>query len=71
MSSFLTEKWLWIIIIALISIALIPFAVLWLLVVLPSPFSVLVTVFLIVGWGIAAGYKDWRIFNKEERRKRG
>lgn len=68
MASILTEEWLWIIIIALILILVFPFVVIMLIQTLPSPYNGLVTICIIIGWGVAAGYKDW-IISKEREEK--
>ena len=68
MTSILTERWLWILIITLILIMCTPFLILWFIVSLPPPFSMIATLCLIIGWGIVAGYKDW-IMSKSKKEK--
>lgn len=70
MSEILTEKWLWIIILVLTVIIVAPLVIIWFILVLPFPLNTILTILLIVGWGIAAGYKEWVIAKrKEEERK--
>jgi len=66
--SILSEKWLWIIIIALISISLIPFVIIWILLALPHPLNAVVIILLISAWSIVAGYKEWILFKKDEEK---
>jgi hypothetical protein len=42
-----------------------------LIVSLPPPYNAIATFFLIIGWGIAAGYKDWRMSKEREEKKHG
>lgn len=68
MSSILSEKWLWIIIVAVIVTVTFPLVIIWIILVLPFPFNTLATILLIVGWGVAAGYKEW-ITSKEKEQQ--
>jgi len=69
MSSILSEKWLWIIIFAVIMIVAFPLLIVYIILLLPFPFNTLVTILLIIGWGIAAGYKEWIISKEKEQQK--
>jgi glucan phosphoethanolaminetransferase (alkaline phosphatase superfamily) len=64
MGSILTQKWLWMIIFSLILIVVFPFLLVLLILSLPPPYNAVATVLLVIGWGVAAGYKDW-IMSKE------
>lgn len=66
MVSILTEKWLWIIIVLLSLIIVLPFAIVLLILFLPFPFNTMATICLIIGWGIAAGYKEWVMSKRKE-----
>lgn len=55
----LKEKWLWIIILALISITLGALLIVYLILILPFPLNTVVFVGLIILWGIVSGYKEW------------
>lgn len=70
MSSILSEKWLWIIIFAVIMIVAFPLLIVYIILLLPFPFNTLATILLIIGWGIAAGYKEW-IISKEKEQQEG
>lgn len=69
MSSILTEKWLWIIILLLIVIMVGPLFIAFFILLLPFPFNTIATILLVVGWGIAAGYKEWILEKKKERKR--
>jgi len=71
MGSVLTQKWLWIIIFSLISIVVFPFLLVLLIISLPPPYNAIATVILVIGWGVAAGYKDWIISKGEEQAEKG
>ena len=64
---FLTEKWLWFIILSLFMILFGSWILLWIILLLPSPFGTFLLLAIIGAWGIVAGYKDWII----DKRKRG
>jgi len=66
MTSLLTEKWLWAIILALIVIIIGPILIIWAILALPGEIKLVVTILIVVGWGVAAGYRDWL----KERRQR-
>lgn len=66
MSWILSEEWLWIIILALAAILVLPFVIIWVVLLLPAELKILATVFIVVGWGVAAGYKDWLVTRRRE-----
>ena len=66
MSWILTERWLWIIILSLLLILLMPLVIVYAISRLPSELKLIVTILLPIGWGIAAGYKDW-VISRHER----
>jgi len=66
----LTEKWLWIIIFALILIIVMPLIIVWFILLLPFPLNMISTILLIVGWGVAAGYKEWIIEKRKDEEKK-
>jgi hypothetical protein len=46
--------------------------IIWFILYLPGELKVVATILIIIGWGVAAGYKDW-LQNKrreEESRRR-
>jgi len=66
----LSEEWLWIIILSLIAILVGPLLIVWFILVLPAELKILATILIVVGWGVAAGYKDWlQAKRKEEESK--
>lgn len=66
MTSILSEEWLWITILALIVILIGPILIIWFILALPGELKLVATILIIVGWGVAGGYKDWLT----ERRRR-
>jgi hypothetical protein len=66
MSEVIFDRWLWIIIILLITIGVIPFIIIWVILLLPSPYNMIATSLIIVFWGVAAGYKEWALFKRKE-----
>lgn len=51
-------------------IVVFPIALVILIVSLPPPYNAVATFLLIIGWGIAAGYKDWRISKEKEAKEK-
>ena len=71
MSWILSEKWLWIIILGLTAVLVGPLLIIWVILYLPGELRVVATILVIVGWGAAAGYKDWLKDKRREEEKRG
>jgi uncharacterized membrane protein len=65
----LRERWLWIIIVAVILIITLPLTVIWLILNLPPTARLIVTIVIIMGWGVAAGYRDWLVARRKEKEK--
>lgn len=59
MSWILNQRWFWIIVIAVVAVFITPFFIVSFILALPLELRLLATILLVVGWGIAAGYKDW------------
>lgn len=55
----LFNKWLWIIVVGMVSIVTVPFLVMSVLLTSPWWVATIITVLIILGWGIAGGYKDY------------
>ncbi|MEM3697924.1 MAG: hypothetical protein QXQ94_10615 [Candidatus Bathyarchaeia archaeon] len=70
MSWMLSEKWLWIIIVLIIIVFTLPGVVVWFILTLPIELKFLSTILIIIGWGIAAGYKDWILAKRQEEENR-
>lgn len=63
-------KWYWIIVGISFLVLFVPFLSIMLFLILPWPFNTLALIGVIIGWGIAAGYKDWIVAKiKEENVK--
>jgi len=65
MSFIIREKWVWIIIGACILVVVGPYALMWMILQMPGVLRASFVWFIIFGWGIAAGYKDWRMDRKK------
>jgi Flp pilus assembly protein TadB len=71
MSWILSEEWLWIIVFAFLAILVGPLLIIWIILALPAELKVVATFLIIIGWGVAAGYKDWlQEKRREEERRR-
>jgi hypothetical protein len=46
-----------------------PVVVVWFILTLPTEMKFLSTILIIVGWGVAAGYKDWILAKRREEEK--
>jgi len=65
----LKEVWLWIIVFSLIFILVGPFVVIFIIMQLPQQMKIVVVVFIIVGWGVAKGYKDWILYKRKKEKQ--
>jgi membrane protein YdbS with pleckstrin-like domain len=65
------EQWFWLIVLFVILIAIVPFVVIYFILLLPPIWGpALATVVLLVCWGVIGGYKDWvQAKRKEEEEK--
>lgn len=70
MSWILSEEWFWIIVLAFMAILIGPLVVVWIVLALPAELKVVATILIVVGWGVAAGYKDWIQDKRREEEKR-
>jgi glucan phosphoethanolaminetransferase (alkaline phosphatase superfamily) len=55
----LSEKWFWIIVISLVAILVGSMLIVLIIVLLPPPFNAILTICIIIAWGVVAGYKEW------------
>jgi len=62
----LKEKWLWIIVIGVILVTALPLVIVWAILNLPPIIRLVATIAIIIGWGVAAGYKDWIMSKRRE-----
>jgi len=51
-------------------VVVLPLVLVWVIMYLPPEMKIAATFLIIIGWGIAAGYKDWIISKREEERKK-
>jgi Flp pilus assembly protein TadB len=70
MSWILSEEWLWIIILSFIAILVGPLLIVWFILILPGELKILATILIVIGWGVAAGYKDWLQAKRKEEEDR-
>ena len=68
--SLLSEKWLWIIIVAIIAIITTPLIVVYVILLLPFPYNTIATIALVAIWGVVAGYKDWIISKRKDEEQK-
>jgi hypothetical protein len=61
------NRWLWITIFLCCAVAIGPLFVLLLLLYLPDPIKMLGVFGILIGWGIAGGYKDWVKSKRQEK----
>ena len=73
MKATLLNKWLWIIIGSMCAVAAMPLVVLLVMMVVPAWLSEIIAISVIIGWGVAGGYKDYLLHKRksEEARSRG
>jgi Na+/H+-dicarboxylate symporter len=63
------EKWFWIILVALVSVILIPFILVTVILSMPPILRVVATALLVLCWGVAAAYRDWMKEKREQEKK--
>lgn len=63
------EKWFWIIILACVTVILVPFIIVSIMLSLPPIYKIIGTVLLVVFWGAAGAYKDWTKEKREAEKK--
>jgi len=64
----LLNKWFWITILGCWAVMIGPFIFLTLMIYLPAPVKVAGLFCLLVGWGVASGYKDWVQARRQEQK---
>lgn len=60
---------MWIVVGALAAIVVLPLLIVWLILSLPDYLKVVATVLIVIGWGFAAGYKDWLVAKRDEDKR--
>lgn len=68
MSGIIKQKWYWIIVLGVSLILLVPLLVAWVLLNLPPFLSLIMTIGIVITWGVVGGYHDWI---KNERKEYG
>jgi hypothetical protein len=68
MSFIFREKWIWIIIGMCILVLIGPYLLMWVILQMPDVLRASFVFFMTLGWGIVAGYKDWLMDAKKEKR---
>jgi hypothetical protein len=64
----LLNKWLWITIIGVSMVLTLPLVVVYGILVLPLTYRGVATLLIVIGSGIASGFKDWVISKRKEER---
>lgn len=62
------EKWFWIIVLAIITITLLPFIIVEAILNLPSPVRLVATIAIVLSWAVAGAYREWIKSKREEER---
>jgi len=70
LGSVLAGRWLWTIVLAVILVVTLPFLIIMVILYLPPEARLVATVLIIVGWGVAAGYREWVTSKRKEERPR-
>jgi hypothetical protein len=70
MAWLLKERWMWIVIVSIILVLAMPLIIIWMISNLPPTLRLVLTVAIILTWGIVAGYKDWLIARRQEENKK-
>jgi glucan phosphoethanolaminetransferase (alkaline phosphatase superfamily) len=63
------EKWLWIIVLSVVTIIVLPFIIILAILNLDPILRIVAVIFLVVCWGVAGAYKDWTRSKREEEEK--
>jgi len=66
----LFNKWLWVIIGASCTIVIVPFLIMFVALSSSPWVSTTVMILVIIGWGIAGGYKEWSLHKRKEEKAR-
>jgi hypothetical protein len=64
----LFNRWLWITIMGAAAVLTLPFIVIFGMLVLPPTYRAVATLLIVVGSGVAGGYKDWVISKRREEK---
>jgi hypothetical protein len=64
----LFNKWLWIIIGAMSTIVMVPFLIMSVALTSPPWVGTTIMILVIIGWGIAGGYKEWSLHKRKEEK---
>lgn len=63
------EKWFWIIVLAMITIIVLPFIIIGVILDLPSPLRLVATIGIVLSWAVAGAYKEWVKSKREEEER--
>jgi len=64
----LFNKWLWIIIGGMAAIVILPLAIMSIILLSPSWLATVITIFVIIGWGVAGGYKEYLLHKRKQEK---
>jgi hypothetical protein len=64
----LFNKWLWIIIGAMCTIVMVPFLIMFVALSSPPWIGTTILILVIIGWGIAGGYKEWSLHKRKDEK---
>lgn len=64
----LLNKWLWITILGCIAVMIGPILIIYIIALMPVTFKVASMLVIMIGWGVAGGYKDWAVARRKEQK---
>lgn len=64
----LFNKWLWVIIAGGAAIVIFPFAIISAIMMSPPWLAAIITILIIIGWGVAGGYKEWSLHKRKQEK---
>ena len=62
----LFNRWLWVIVGAVMAIVILPFALMMVLMNLPGWLTASIIILVMISWGVVGGYKDWLLHKREQ-----
>lgn len=68
LDSTLFNKWLWIIVAGGAAIVIFPFAIISAIIMSPSWLAAVITILIVIGWGVAGGYKEWSLHKRNQEK---
>jgi hypothetical protein len=64
----LFNKWLWIIVAGAAAVVIFPFFIISAIMMSPPWLGAVITILIIIGWGVAGGYKEWSLHKRKQEK---